>query len=324
MGMRRTMRLLAAAALCTTLAAGGLAQAQPGRPLTLVVPSGAGSAPDIIARLLGDELRVRLDQPLVVENKAGAGGIIAAMAVKTAKPDGNTLLMTHAAVVTITPLTYRAAVYDVERDFEPIVAVTQTPMMIVANAAGGPATLAELLASARSRPDAVAVGSTMRGTIPHLSMELLAQAAGVRFNMVPMSGTAQAITALSAGDTLASADGISPLLPLVRAGRFRALAVTSDRVLPGLEGLPLAKDTVPGLVTTGWFMLFAPKGTPAARRQALNAAVNAALQSPELVHKLRPTANYPLGGSIADARAFLASETKLWSGAVRRAGLPRE
>lgn len=309
---------------CLCLGATFSVAAQSARPLTLVVPSGAGSAPDIVTRLVGDDLRSRLGQTLLVENKPGAGGIIAAMSVKAAAADGNTLLFTHAAVATITPLTYRAAVYDIERDFEPVVVVAASPMMFVAKSDSGPASLAALLEQARARPGAINVGTTTRGTIPHLSAELLSQSAQVRLNVVPMSGTAQALSALMAGDTLASVDGVAPLLPLVRAGRLRALAVTTDRVMPGLETIPLAKDTIAGLNLTGWFMIFAPKGTPAQRLQALNAAANAALQNPEVVQKLRAGANYPIGGTIADARAFLARERKLWAGAVQRAGLERE
>ena len=302
----------------------GTASAQESRPLTLVVPSGPGSAPDIVARVVGDELRARLGQPVVVENRPGAGGIIAAMSVKGAKPDGHTLLFTQAAVVTVTPLTYRAVVYDAERDFEAVSVVADTPMLFVAHPSSGMKSLADLLGAAKAKPGAVPLGSPARGSVPHLSAELLAQAAQVRFNTIPMTGSAQAIQALMAGDTQVSVDGIAALLPLVRGGRVTPLAVTADRVLPGMENLPLARDTVPGLVLSGWFMVFAPKGTPAARVQALNAAIDQSLKVPEVVKRLATTANYPIGGSVADARAFIVREKRLWAGAAERAGLQRE
>lgn len=309
-----------------TLAGLAAAPAFPQSPptLTLVVPAGAGSAPDIAARLVAEELRTRLAQPVMVDNRPGAGGIVAAMAVRSARPDGQTLLFAQAAVVTVTPLTYRAAIYDAERDFEPIAIVAETPMLFVANAGSGVKTLDDLLARARARPDSVPLGSTARGSIPHLSAELLGLMGNARFNVVASPGSAQAVQTVLAGDTLASVDGIPPLLPLARQGRVNALAVTADRVLPGLEGLPLAKDTVPGLVLTGWFMMFAPKGTPPARLQQVNAAVDAALKSPDVVRRLQASANFPVGGSIADARAYLARELKLWAGAAKRAGLERE
>ena len=306
--------------LCLAAAA---AAARADATLTIVVPAGAGSAPDIIARVLGDELRTRLGQPTIIDNKVGAGGIVAVMAAKSS-PSTDTLLLAQAAVVSVTPLTYRAAKYDLEQDMEPVVVVADTPMMFVAHTGNGPQTLAELIAMAKARPGSVALTSTSRGSIPNLAAELLARASGAGFNIVPMGSSAQGIQAVINGDSLASVDGIAPLLPLVRQGRLRALAVTSQRALPGLESYPLAKDTVPGLQATGWFVLFAKKGTPPARVRQINEAVNAALKSPEVAQKLQSTANFPVGGSVADARAFVQRENKLWAGAVQQAGLKPE
>jgi len=292
--------------------------------LTVVVPSAAGSAPDIVARLLADELQPRLNQSVVVDNRPGAGGIVATMAAKSARADGNTVLLAQAAVVALTPLLYRAAKYDIEKDFETVAVVADTPMLFVANPKSGIKTLGDLIAQSKARPDELTLGSPSRGSVPHLSGELLEQMSGARLRNVPMGTSGQAIQAVVGGDTQASVDGIAPLLPLVKAGRMQALAVTSSRVLPGLEGLPLARDTVPGLDLSGWFMLFAGKGTPAARIQALNDAVNAALKSPALIQKLQTTATYPVGGSVTEARQFLAREKKMWAGAARQAGLQAE
>ena len=302
---------------------GAWAAGSPDRTLTMVVPAGPGSAPDIIARVLADELRTRLDQPTVVENKSGAGGIVAVMAAKTS-PGRDTLLLAQAAVVTVTPLTYRAAKYDLATDMEPVAVVADTPMMIVANPATGPKTLAEAVAQAKTRSGQFPVTSPARGSIPNLTVELLAQATGVSVNLVPMGGSGQSIQAVANGDALMAVDGVAPLLPLVRSGRLRALAVTSPRPLKGLEAYPLASETVPGLQATGWFMLFAKKGTPPARLQLLNDAVNEALKSPDLQQKLANTANYPVGGSLESARSFLQREKQLWAGAVKKAGLQPE
>lgn len=319
-------RRLLAALLAVALSPVGAAAAAPKQgPLTMIVPAPPGSAPDIAARLLADELGPQLGQTIVIDNKPGAGGIVAVMAAKTAAASSpNTLLFTHAAVATITPLTYRAAKYDLASDFEPVAVVAETPMLFVASAAKGPSTLAEAIAMAKAKPDSVVLGSTSRGSIPHLAGVLLGQMAGAPFNNVPMSSSGQAIQAVVGGDSVISVDGIAPLLPLVRSGRLKALAVTSTQVLPGLENLPLARDTVSGLELTGWFMLFAGKGTPPAQVQALNAAVSRALRSPALAQKLQSAQNYPVGGSVAEARAFLAREKKLWAGAAERAGLQPE
>ncbi len=319
MQRRPWRRWLATAALCGTAS---WASATP--TLTMVVPSGAGSAPDIVARLLGDELTQRLGQPVVIDNRPGAGGIVATLAAKSAKADGNTVLLAQAAVVTLTPLLYRAAKYDMARDFEAVSVVADTPMLFVANPKTGIKTLGELIAQAKAKPDELTLGSPSRGSVPHLSGELLEQMAGVQLRNVPMGTSGQAIQSVVGGDTQVSVDGIAPLLPLVKAGRLQALAVTSRQVLPGLEAYPLAKATVPGLEVSGWFMLFTNKGVPAARVQQLNDAVNAALKAPALVQKLQTAATYPVGGSVKDARDFLAREQKLWAGAVKRADLKAE
>lgn len=316
MQTRRTLVTLALGALI-----GGAAWGQ--EPIEIIVPAGAGSAPDIIARIVGDELSTRLQRPVVVNNRPGAGGIIAVMAAKSASnPD--TLLLAQAAVVTVTPLTYRAARYDLETDMEPVVSVADTPMMFVANAEHGPKTLADALAAARKDPGAVALTTTSRGSIPHLTAELLVQTTGAPFNIVPTATTGQGIQTVVGGEAAMTVNGVAPLLPLVKSGRLKALAVTSAKVLPGLEGYPLAKDIVPGLQATGWFMLFAKKGTPSARVQQINQIVNTALQSPAVVDKLAKTANYPLGGSPADARAFLKQEKALWSGIVKNTDIHPE
>ncbi|CAM5791100.1 Bug family tripartite tricarboxylate transporter substrate binding protein [Ottowia pentelensis] len=316
MQTRRTLVTLALGALI-----GGAAWGQ--EPIEIIVPAGAGSAPDIIARIVGDELSTRLKRPVVVNNRPGAGGIIAVMAAKSASnPD--TLLLAQAAVVTVTPLTYRAARYDLETDMEPVVSVADTPMMFVANAEHGPKTLADALAAARKDPGAVALTTTSRGSIPHLTAELLVQTTGAPFNIVPTATTGQGIQTVVGGEAAMTVNGVAPLLPLVKSGRLKGLAVTSAKVLPGLEGYPLAKDIVPGLQATGWFMLFAKKGTPSARVQQINQIVNTALQSPAVVEKLAKTANYPLGGSPADARAFLKQEKALWSGIVKNTDIHPE
>lgn len=303
---------------------GAAAGVHASKPLTMVVPSGAGSAPDIVARLLADELQSRLNQPVVVDNRPGAGGIVATMAAKSAPADGNTVLLAQAAVVTLTPLLYRAAKYDMEKDFETVAVVADTPMLFVANPKAGIRSFSDLITQAKAKPDEFTLGSPSRGSVPHLSGELLEQMTSIRLRNVPMGTSGQAIQSVIVGDTQISVDGIAPLLPLVKAGRIQALAVTSRQVLPGLEGLPLAKDTVPNLELSGWFMLFAGKGTPKARVKTLNEAVNAALKSPQLVQKLQLSATYPVGGSVEDARSFLAKEKKLWASAANQAGLQAE
>ena len=320
--MHPTRRLLLTLAATASLlyAAPSMGQS----PLTIIVPTPAGSAPDLIARTLGDELRQRLGQPVIVENRSGAGGIIATMAAKSAPAEGNTLLLSQAAAAVVTPLTYRAAKYDMQRDFETIAVVAQTPMLIVTSASSSIKTLAQLITQAKAKPDSLTMSSPARGSVPHLGGELLEILSGAALNTVPMRDSPQALQAVASGDSQVSIDAIAPLWPLVKSGRLQALAVTADKPVPGMESLPLAKDTVPGLTVSGWFMLFAPKGTPQTRIDSLNAAVNDALKSPALIQKFQTQANFPVGGSVSAAQDFLAREKKLWASVAQRAGLKPE
>ena len=293
-------------------------------PLKIIVATAPGSAPDQIARIIGEELKSRLKQNVIIESKPGAGGIVAASLAKSAATDGNTLLFAHAAMAVITPLTYKAANYDLARDFEIVGLVASTPMVIAANPTTGPKSIAEAVELAKKNPDTITMGSTARGSIPHLTGELLGQMTGTTFRQVPMSNSGQGLQAIVSGDTLMTVNGLGQLQPLMRAGRVRPLAVTSDKALPGLESIPLAKDTVPNLVVSGWFMLVAPKGTPVARVHEINQAVNEIVASPEIVQKFAATATYPLGGSVKDAELFLEEERRKWSDVVKKVGLEKE
>ena len=313
-------------ALALAVAAIGLpAAAQPGKtPMRIVVSAPAGSAPDVIARLVGEQFRVKFGQTVIVENKPGAGGILAVNAARGAEPNGATLLFAQAAVVVVSPLTYKEAKFDMERDFETVGVVASTPMLFVANPEKGPKSWAEAVSQGKASPEKLSLGNPTRTSIPHLAGELVGQSVGAKFQHVPMSTTGQGIQAVVNADTAMYVDGVAPLLPLVKAGRVRALAVTADRVLPGLENIPLAKDQVPGLFVSGWFMLFAAKGTPKPVLEQLNAAMNAAIKTPEVVDKMRDLGNYPIGGSLADASAFLKREKTQWADVIRKSGLQPE
>jgi len=295
-----------------------------GKPIKIVVPAPAGSAPDVIARLLGDSLGAQLKTSVVIDNKPGAGGLIAVKAVTGAPADGTTLLLTQAAVVVVAPLILKMATFDFERDFESVAAVANTPMLFVANVDKGPKSMAELIAKAKAKPDDLTIGNPGRGSIPHLASIMVGQNRNVEFRHVPFGATAQAIQAVVNGDTMASTDGVAALLPLVKAGRLRALAVSSPKTMPGLEGIPLASETVPGMDVSGWFVLFAPKGTPSSALNELNAATNVMLKSPEAIAKMAALGNYGMGGSVADAAAFVKKEKATWAAVVRKAGIEAE
>lgn len=315
--------------LITGILAGGMlmpaaAQTYPQKQIKLIVSSPPGSAPDIIARILGEKLAQALGQAVVIDSKPGGGGIVSMNLLRQSPADGYTIGMPQAAVVTVTPLTYKEATYDIERDFETVAMVANTPMLFVTGVDSPAKSLADALAMARAKPDQIAIGNPTRTSIPHLAAELLAQKTGVVFQQVPFSTTPQGIAAVVKGDVMFYADGVAPLIPLVRSGRLRAVAVASEKELPGLEGIPLAKDVVPGLNMYGWFMVAAPKGTPAAVLQRLNAEVNKAIRLPDVIAKFREFGTYPMPGSVEDAQRFVKSEKALHADVIRQAGLKPE
>lgn len=324
---RKTFFKLTATALLAGLSfAGALAQtaAWPQKQIRLLVAAPAGSAPDLIARIIGDKLSKQLNQAVIVDNRPGAGGIIAMGMLKTAAPDGYTLAIPQAAVVVVTPYTYKEASYDIERDFETFAVVGKTPMLFVTNAANPAKNMADAVAMAKAKPDQVAIGNPTRTSIPHLASELVGIKTNTKFQQVSFANTGQGIQAVVNGDVAFYVDGVGPLIQLVKAGRLRSLAVAAETELPGLEGIPLVNKTVPGLNVYGWFSMQAPKGTPAAVLQRLNAEVNMAMQQPDVVAKFREFGTYITPGSVADAQNFVKSEAAQFGGVIRTLGLKPE
>jgi tripartite-type tricarboxylate transporter receptor subunit TctC len=300
------------------------AQAWPQKPLRMIVSAPPGSAPDIIARIVGEKMSQAFGQPVVIDNKPGAGGIVSMNLLRSSPPDGYTFGIPQAAVVTVTPFTYKEATYDIERDFETVATVASTPMLFVTSSESPAKTLGDAIAMAKAKPDQIAIGNPTRASIPHLAAELMAQRTNTKFQQVPFSATPQGIAAVVKGDVMFYVDGTAPLLPLVRSGRLRAVGVAAEKELPGLEGIPLAKDTVPGLNVYGWFMIAAPKGTPPAVVQRLNTEVNNAIKLTDVIAKFREFGTYSTPGSVEDAQRFVKSEKALFGGVIRQAGLKPE
>lgn len=313
--------LALAAAVCAAPAG---AQQYPSKIVRLLVSSPPGSAPDIMARSVADALGKGLGQTFIVENKPGAGGVIVMNALRSAAPDGYTIGLVQAAVATVTPLTYKTAKYDIETDYEAVGTVGVTPMMFTASTKFPAKTLAEAIAAAKANPAGVAIGNPTRTSIPHLASELLAAKSGAKFQQVPFSSTPQGIQSVVPGEIQMYTDGVAPLIALVKSGKLKALAVAADSVLPGLEGIPLAKDTVPGLVVYGWFTLHAPKGTPSYILQKLNSELNLALRKPELVARFHELGTYPRISSLAETRTFLGNEKHMFGSVVKSMGLQPE
>jgi tripartite-type tricarboxylate transporter receptor subunit TctC len=260
----------------------------------------------------------------VVDNVSGGGGIVACQTTARAAPDGYTLALPQAAVAVVTPLTYKEASYDPERDFDTVAVVGKTPMLFVANPNHPAKTLADAIAMTKAKPESVAIGNPTRTSIPHLAAELAGMKMEAKFLHVSFASTPQGVQAVIAGDINMYVDGAGPLLPLVKAGKLSALAVAAEAELPGLEGIPLANKTVPGLNVNGWFIMQAPKGTPTAILERLNAEVNKAMREPDVVSSFHDLGAYPTPGGLAASQRFLHDERALFGGVIRTLGLKPE
>ncbi|GAA5232265.1 tripartite tricarboxylate transporter substrate binding protein [Verticiella sediminum] len=320
---RRALRLLGAIGAGLALAAAGPAfAAWPDKPVRLIAPLAAGSAPDVIARILAHELGELWQQTVVVENRPGAGGIIGLEATRQAPADGHTLALVHASAAVVTPVTFKSARYDIERDFDTIATVGYTPIAMVANP-GAPATsLAEVIEASRAKPGEVDLGNPGRTTSAHLAGELLNQQVGARLFPVPFSGNG--VQAVVGGDVPYYVDGVAPLLRMVEADRVRPIAVFADRRLDGLEAFPLATDVDPGLVVTGWFVVASPAGLPEPLIEKINADVNRVLAKPEVARRFREFGTYPQPGTVAQARDFVRQEKERYAQIIQRAGIQPE
>ncbi len=313
-----TRRALPAAAAATLLA--GRARAEwPERPLRILVAFPPGASTDVLVRALGQVLTPALGQPVVVENRPGAGGNIATVAVKRSPPDGYTLLA-HSVAYAVNPSLYRNAGYVAEQDLDPVALLASTPNVITVNPAEMPVrSLAELLESGRRRSFNYASSGT--GTTTHLGMEwLLRHLARVEAQHVPF-GPAQAVTAVVAGQAPVGSTSLPPALPLIREGRLRAIAVTGARRDPALPEVPtVAEQGFPGFEALTWFALMTPAGTPAPLLDRLNEAVNAALATPALQERLDAMGFAPAPMRRPEFAAYLRAEVTKWAEVVRIAG----
>ena len=289
------------------------ARAFPDRPIKLVVPSPAGSPPDMIARIISDKMSAGLGQPVIVENKPGAGGTIGARSMLTAEPDGHTLMMGSTSTLLIAPSVYKNAGYDAAT-FAPIARVSDSTEVLAVHPSVSAHSVSELIGLAKTRPGALNYGSAGIGTLPHVEGELLNLRAGIDIRHVPYRGGAQALTALVAGEIDVLFSTLTQMLPYVREGRFRGLAVTSEARSSLAPDVPtMVESGLDRFVTTSVTLIVAPAGTPLATRQRVNEAVAEALTAPEVQQAfLRIGAEARLA-SPEEVASFLSEEQQRWS-----------
>jgi tripartite-type tricarboxylate transporter receptor subunit TctC len=311
------MKRLAALVLAAGCAAGALAQTWPTRPVHVVVPAPAGSSLDIIARTLGERLRERWGQPVVVDDRPGAGGLLGMDAVAKAPADGHTLGIGFNGPIAFGPYLYRKMPYAPARDLLPIVLTTSQPNVLAVPASIPARTVPEFVAWARKQ-GRLSYGSVGNGSSSHLTMELFLAAAGLTAVHVPYNGSPPAGTSLAAGETQALFTVAPALMPLVQGGRIRLLAVTSERRLDAMKDLPtLAESGHAGFEALAWNGLFAPAGTPAEVVQRINADVNAVLKEPAVSDALARQGLIVGGGTAAQFAAFIDAEGRKWGAIIK-------
>jgi tripartite-type tricarboxylate transporter receptor subunit TctC len=326
-------RLLALFALAAALASGsarpqaastGSGQAYPAKPVHIVVPFPAGGPNDIVARLVGQKLSEALGQPVVVDNRAGAGGNIGTEFVAKAAPDGYTLLSAGPGSLIINPLLGRVP-YDTAKDFTPVILMATVPNVLVANASLPADSVKALIAIARARPGEINYGSGGNGSTPHLSGALFTAMADIKLVHVPYKGTAPALSGLLGDHVHIAFLGIPPVLPHIRSGKLRALAVTGKRRSPELPDVPTVDEAgLPGYEVSPWYGVLAPAGTPREIVIRLNAEVARIVRTAEMKEKLHAQGAEPAVGDPGDFSATIRADTAKWSQVIREAGIRAE
>jgi tripartite-type tricarboxylate transporter receptor subunit TctC len=313
-------RLFALAVVALGLA-GVAAQAQdyPTKPVKWVVPYPPGGTTDILARLIGQYLSEHLGQQFVIDNRPGAGNNIGTEVVVNAPPDGYTLLLVNPANG-INATLYKKLPFNFLHDIAPVAGITRVPNVMEVNPNFPAKTVAEFIAYGKSNPGKINMASSGNGTSVHLSGELFMAMTGVKMTHVPYRGSGPALTDMIAGTVDVLFDNMPSSIEFIKAGKLRALAVTTDVRNEALPDVPVVADTVPGYEASAWFGIGAPKGTSANIVEKINKSVNDALADPKMKVRLADLGGIPMGGTPADFGKVMASETAKWEKAVKFSG----
>lgn len=321
--MMRFVRGTAAVAIFL-LAGTCVAQTWPAKPVRMYVAGASGSAPDIIARLLGDRLSQIWGQQVIVDNRPGAAGNLGTAAAAKAPADGYHLLFGQAAPIAMNQHTFKSLPFDPEKDFSPIVSLGVSPMMIAVNNDLPVKSLAELLALARAQPGKITFGTSSSKNVPHLAGELLASMAGVNFVHVPYKAGPQAAQEAIAGLIQVYIDGVPPMIAHLKSGRLRVIATSAERRLPNFPEIAAVAETVPGYSFSGWFCLMSPAGTQAEINARVNRDVNTVLAQDEIRARLLGFGIYDPGGTPEALARFVSGEREKYRAAVKAARVEPE
>jgi tripartite-type tricarboxylate transporter receptor subunit TctC len=317
------MKRLLIALFVSLASASSLAQqTYPARPVRIVAPFAPGGLADVLSRAVGERLQKQLGQPFVVENRPGAGGNIGADLVARAEPDGYTLLMSSAGILTINQFLYTAMPFDPAAALIPVSVVADMPMLLVVRRELAARDVREFLALARGTPGGLFYGSPGHGTTGHLGMELFMHATGVKLQHVPYKSAAEAVQAALAGQTQAMFDNPPTVMAQIRAGGLRALGVAARQRIPQLPDVPtIAESGVPNFEASSWFGLVAPARTPPPIVERLAAETAKAVQDPEMRARFDQLGARLVGNSPSEFAQLVARERASWGEVIKSAGI---
>jgi tripartite-type tricarboxylate transporter receptor subunit TctC len=301
------------------------AAAFPSKPVRLIVPFTPGGSTDILARAFGQQLSESWRQPVVIENRPGAGGAIGMELAAKAPADGTTMVMGHIGTLAVNPALYRSLSYDPVRDFAPVTLVAMVPNVLVVGPAIPSRSVAEFVALAKSKPGKLDYGSGGNGSAAHLAMEYFKLKAGVDLQHVPYKGTAPALTDLLGGQIAVILTGLPPVLQHVKSGKLRILGVASRERLAAFPEIPtIAESGVPGFEATQWYGLLVPAATPKDIVAKIQRDTAAALRDPAVNERLASEGAEPVGNTPEQFGTFIRSEIELWGKVIRATGMKAE
>ena len=320
--LRRSALTLLAGALALSLGASASAQTYPNKPIRLVVTFPSGGAPDILARLFSE--KVQLGQPVVVDNKPGAGGNIGADFVAKSTGDGYTLVLGTVGTHSINGSLYEKMPYDMVKNFSPVSLIASAPNLLVVNNNVPVKTVPEFVAYLKANPDKLSFGSPGVGTSVHVSGELFKSMTGTKMTHVPYKGRQYAIPDLVGGSIQLMFDNMPSALPMAREGKIRAIAVTTAKRSSAAPEIPTIAESIPGFEATTWFAMFAPAGTPKPVVDKLSAEVQRVFRLPEVAERLKTLGLEAVLSSPEELAAYQASEISKWTKVVKESGAKAE
>jgi tripartite-type tricarboxylate transporter receptor subunit TctC len=300
------------------------AQEWPSKAVRIIVPFPAGGSADLLPRVVGEKLAQQWGQPVIIENRAGAGGNIGATAVFQAEPDGYTLLSAPPPPLVINRLLYPKLAYD-STQFVPMTVIAAIPNVLLVHPKVPANSVSELIAYAKQNPTKLNYASQGSGTTSHLTAELFkSMAGGLQITHVPYKGSAPALTDLLAGQVDMMFDNLGVSLPHVKSGKLKALGVASSKRFRALPDVPAVAETLPGFEAVAWFGIVGPPKTPSAIAEKVAAGVAEALRNPDVLRRLNELSADPMGLPPTETAAFMKQETERWGGVIRSAGVKVE